>query len=292
MVPIPSKTLRDGFSLPVIGLGTWPMGGYRTQKPDNDDERDIAAIRFALDQGITHLDTAEIYAAGYAGQLLGRAIVGYDRSKLQIASKASRNSLTSKDALKAACKASLTRAGIEYFDLYYIHWRHPEAPLKPQIEAMEELCEEGLIRNIGVSNFKTSSFVEAQDMCKYKIVANQVHYNLIFRGPERDGLLEYCQKNDVLMVAYRPVELGKLANTGNPVMLDIADANPGWTHAQIAISWVISQPNVVALFGGSSTAFIAEDIKAVQLRLSGADIEHGRTNYGGQIEVSDSVPLA
>lgn len=286
------KTLKNGFSLPVIGIGTWPMGGYRKHNENNDDARDIKALRFAIDSGITLIDTAELYARGYSEILLGKAIESYDREKLIICSKASKDSLLTKEGIKNACRESLKRINIDYFDLYYLHSRNKDVPMKLQMEALEELYEEGLIKNIGVSNFNTESLQEAQNSCKYPIVANQVHYNLIFRGPERDGLLKYCQENDVMLVAYRAVELGKLANTGNPTMLDLADKYPGWTHAQIAISWLTSQHNVIALFGGSNIDFITENIKAAELIMNPEDIEHGRVNYSGQIEVSDSVPLA
>lgn len=286
------KTLKNGFSLPVIGIGTWPMGGYRKHDLNNNDERDIKALRFAIDNGVTHIDTAELYARGYSETLLGKALEGYNRKDLILASKASRDSLSSKEGIKNACRESLKRVQTDYFDIYYLHTFNTNFPLKPQIEALEELYEEGLIKNIGVSNFKTETFKKAQGYCKYPIVANQVHYNLIFRGPERDGLLKYCQENDIMLVAYRPVELGKLANTGNPVMLDFADKYEGWTHAQLAISWLISQDNVVTIFGGSNMDFISENIKAEGLIIDREDIEHGRNDYSGQIEVSDSVPLA
>lgn len=288
-----TKTLKNGFSLPVIGIGTWPMGGYRRKRDENNnDDRDIRALQFAINNGVTLIDTAELYAGGYSETLLGKAIEGYDREKLVICSKASKDSLLTKEGIKNACKESLKRVKIDYFDLYYLHSKNKNVPIKIQMEALEELYEEGLIKNIGVSNFNTESLKEAQACCKYPIVANQVHYNLIFRGPEIDGLLKYCQENDVMLVAYRAVELGKLANTGNPTMLDLGDKYTGWTHAQIAISWLISQPNVVALFGGSNIDFITENIKAAELVMDTEDIEYGRLNYRGQIEVSDAVPLA
>jgi diketogulonate reductase-like aldo/keto reductase len=102
----------------------------------------------------------------------------------------------------------LDRVGIGSFDLYYIHWREEKFDLADCMKALEELVDEGKIKNIGVSNFSTESLKEAQSYCKkYKIVANQVHYNLIFREPESDGLLQYCQDNDVMLVSFRPLEL-------------------------------------------------------------------------------------
>lgn len=285
-----TKILKNGFTLPVIGIGTWPMGGYRKKDENNNDERDIEALKFAIDKGITHIDTAELYADGYSEILLGKAIQGYNRDLLFIASKASRDSLLSKEGIKNACKKSLERVGVKYFNLYYLHWRN-DSSLNMQMEALEELYEEGLIKNIGVSNFNTESLKEAQSYCKYPIVANQVHYNLIFREPEREGLLKYCQENDVMLVAWRPIELGKLANTGNSGMLNLADKYPGWTHAQLSISWLISQKNVVTLFGGSNKDYIIENIKADGLVINNEDIEEARANFGGQIGVSDAVPL-
>ena len=284
------KTLASGFSMPTLGLGCWPMGGYRG--PDSThDERDAATLACAIEKGITHFDTAEMYGRGHSEELLGHVLKNHDRSKLFIASKACRGSLASKEALKDACKASLARVGTDYFDLYYIHWYIPEYSLEEQMKAMEELYEEGLIKNIAVSNFKVETFKKAQALCKYPIVANQVHYNLILRGPERDGLVEFCQNNDVMLVAYRPVELGKLANTGNSVMLDLAGKCTGHTHAQVAINWLISQKNVVTIFGCLKKEYIDENLGALGWSMSDEDIEYARKNYGGQIDVSDSVPL-
>ncbi len=85
---IPTKKLKNGFELSVYGLGTWKMGGRTEHDPRNDDAADIKAIQTAIDNGITHIDTAEAYAAGYAEMLVGKAIKNYDRSKLFLASKA------------------------------------------------------------------------------------------------------------------------------------------------------------------------------------------------------------
>lgn len=288
--PVETKKLQNGFEMPVLGLGCWPLGGYRSADPRRDTH-DLATLKHALSSDITHFDTAELYARGHSEELLGQAIAGYDRSKLFLASKASRESLISKEALKNACKNSLKRVGTDYFDLYYVHWHIPDYSLEDQMKAMEELYEEGLIKNIAVSNFKVETFKRAQEFCKYPIVANQVHYNLILRGPEADGLVEFCQENDVMLVAYRPVELGKLANTGNPVMLSLSEKYPGKKHAQIAINWLISQPNVVTIFGCLDKRFIDENLGALGWMMDSEDIEYARENYGPQIEVSDSVPL-
>ena len=90
LMDIPIKKLKSGFAMPEFGIGTWRMGGQAMPDPKNDDEKDITAIKTAIDQGVTHIDTAEAYANGYSEKLVGQAINGYDRSKFLIASKGQR----------------------------------------------------------------------------------------------------------------------------------------------------------------------------------------------------------
>src|SRR5579863_2086143 len=105
---IPVKKLKNGFTMPVYGFGTWQMGGKVTHDPNNDDKADIAAIKAAIDLGVTHFDTAEMYAAGYSEILLGKAIKGYDRSKLFLVSKVYSEHLSYEDVLTSA-RSSLKR---------------------------------------------------------------------------------------------------------------------------------------------------------------------------------------
>jgi aryl-alcohol dehydrogenase-like predicted oxidoreductase len=143
---IPTKKLTNGFQIPVYGLGTWQMGGRLEHNVDNDDARDIQAIRDAIDAGVTHIDTAEKYADGYTETLIGKALVGYDRSKLFLVSKVKKENLAY-DQVIASCKASLERLGTSYLDLYLIHFYNPDIPLAETFRALDELKEQGLIRN-------------------------------------------------------------------------------------------------------------------------------------------------
>src|SRR3989344_5237732 len=192
---IPLKTLRSGFSLPVFGFGTWEIGGGRYRNFFNPDKVQVNAIIRAIKAGITHIDTAESYANGYAEELLYRAIKNFDRKKLIITSKVWPTHLKYKQLINSAAN-SLKRLKTGYLDLYLIHMPNPGIPISETIRALDKLKDEGLIRNIGVSNFSVSSLKAAQQASKNKIVVNQVHYNFIYREPETSGLLEYCQKND------------------------------------------------------------------------------------------------
>jgi diketogulonate reductase-like aldo/keto reductase len=184
---IETKTLRNGFSLPVFGLGTWMIGGSFTHDPNNDDARDIRAIQEAVRNGITHIDTAESYAAGYTEELVGKAIKGLDRNSLFLVSKVWDNHLKYDDLINSA-KNSLVRLGTHYLDLYLIHKSSHTTPLRETIRALDTLVDDGLIKHIGVSNFTVQRMQEAQTYTKNKI-ANMVSkayiilQNLKWRNP-------------------------------------------------------------------------------------------------------------
>lgn len=275
--------------MPVFGLGTWQMGGRETRNPNNDDKKDITAIKKAIELGITHIDTAESYAEGHAEILIGQAIKGLGRSKLFIVSKISPRHLGFNDVF-TSCKASLARLQIDYLDLYLIHSPNPEIPIKETLRAIDKLVTEGLVRNIGVSNFKPERLKDAQMYTKNKLVVNQVYYNLIRREPEAQGLLEYCQKNDVLLEAYRPLEKGLLLNQKASILKKMTKKY-GKTPAQIAINWLISQENVVTLSKTSTIEHLEENLGAIGWQMEKEDIEKLREDFPNKQGKSDYLPL-
>ncbi len=284
---IPTKTLKNWFSIPVLGLGTWGMWGRYSRDKSNDDVRDKDAIRYAIQNGLTAIDTAELYAGGYAETMLGEVMQDFPRESLFISSKVI-GANASYIAIKNACKNSLKRLQTTYIDLYYIHWRDAQFDLQEQMRAMNELVDEGYIKHIGVCNFSKESLQQAQSFSKYPIVANQVHYNLIYREAEQSGLLEYCHNNDVMLVAWRPTEKGLLSETP---FLEKMRKKYQKTDAQIAINWVIQHPNVVTLFKASTKAHIDENLKALGWELDQQDIEDIKNTFPWQKYVSNAVPL-
>jgi len=144
---------------------------------------------------------------------------------------------------------------------------------------------------IGVSNFNTKSLQAAQKVSEAPIVVNQVHYNLIFREAEHNGLLQYCQENDIFLEAWRPVEKGILTSLNTEVINKIAKKYEK-TAAQIAINWLISQPNVITLAKSSNPEHLEENLGSVGWELSKEDIEILQKNFPNQQEVSDCVPLS
>jgi len=286
---VPVKTLNNGFVMPVFGLGTWRMGGVFDRDFDNDDNADVEAIKRAIDNGVTHIDTAEIYADGYAEILIGQAIKNYKREDLFLVSKAQIKHLGYDDLINSA-KNSLKRLTTDYLDLYLMHEHNAEIPLEESMRAMDYLKAEGLIRNIGVSNFSKESLAEAQSYSKNKIVVNQVHYNLKYREPQRTGLLKYCQNNDIFLMAWRPFQKGLLLEEKNELMNEMCQKY-NKTPAQIGINWLISQKNVVTLSKMRDEKHLIENLGALNFEMEKEDVEKLDKFYPGQQDVSDAVRL-
>lgn len=268
---IPIKRLKSHFSLPVLGIGTWKMGGWPLRDPFNDDKKDIRAIQTALDLGITHIDTAEIYAWGYAEKLVAEAISDFNRKKIFLVSKIFPQHLSYSGVI-SACKGSLKRLKTNYLDLYLIHWPNPLFPLRQTLRAFDDLKKQGLILNIGVSNFSAREFMEAQSYTQNKIVTNQIHYNLVSREPDNQEALEYAQDNDFLVTAYSPLEEGRIPKMENKILDEICQKY-GKSRAQIALNWLISQDNVVTIVKASNIEHLEEDLGSLGWEMEKEDIK-------------------
>ena len=284
---IPIKTLKNGFSLPIYGMGLWQVGG-RYESDTSKDNEEIENIHRAIGLGITHFDTAESYAAGHSEEILGQAIQGLDRSKLLIATKVSPEHHKYDDLLRAA-QGSLNRLNTSYIDLYMLHRYPPKGTMiEETMRAMNEFMEQGVIKNIGVSNLTENRFKEAQKHTAYPIVCNQVHYNVEYREVEERGVLKFCQENDTLLVAYRPLQKGELPKSA--LLAEIAKKYDK-TPTQVALNWLISQGNVVTIVKTSNIDHLKENLGAIGWELEFSDVELIRKEYEVQYRISDVVPL-
>lgn len=275
--------------MPLFGLGTWMMGGDTKRDPDNDGQADIASLICGMEHGFTHIDTAEMYAAGFAEEICGQAIKGHIRDNLFITSKVWSDDLSYDGVLRAA-ENSLKRLGTSYLDLYLIHKPNDQFPMTATLKALDRLADEGMIKNIGVSNFALERFKRAQQICEHKIVANQIHYNLTNREPEKE-LLEFCRQNDVMLIAWRPLQRGAIIDVEYPLFDELCGKYHK-TRAQIALNWLLSQDNVVSISTMRSTCHIEENSAALNWRMSDEDIEILRCEFPGQEYVSAVVPLS
>jgi diketogulonate reductase-like aldo/keto reductase len=198
---------KTGEKIPVLGLGTWEIGGRMTGDSSRDDEA-IEALRLGLDLGMTLIDTAEMYGGGHSEEVVARVLKGWDKP-VYLASKVSPSHFGYDDVLRCARK-SLERLKVKRMDLYQLHWPNSRVPITETMRAMEKLVKEGGTRHIGVSNFSVEQMVEAQAaLSKEKIVSNQVEYSLVDRSIEKD-LLPYCQKEGITVIAYSPLGQGKI----------------------------------------------------------------------------------
>jgi diketogulonate reductase-like aldo/keto reductase len=280
-----SRTLKDGRQIPVLGLGTWNMGGRFSARSDQD-ETDVAAIQAAIRLGLTHIDTAEMYAAGHAEELVGEAIQDVPREELFLTTKVFPQHLHYDDVLRCA-EASLRRLNTDYLDLYLIHIPNPSIPLEETMPAFDRLVEEGKVRSVGVSNFDVAQLEEAQARASHPVVVNQIEYNLVIRNHQGEyntdmesTIIPYCQDHGVVVMAYRPLLRGKLARPGYPLLDRLAEKYAK-TQAQIALNWLISKPRIVTIPKSSTLAHLEEDLGALGWRLSPEDMRLLDTEFPG-----------
>ena len=260
----------NGTRIPKIGFGTWKIGGGSYADP-SQDERSLAGLRSALELGYTHFDTAEVYANGHTEELLGQAIrqSGVAREELFITSKVDPANLRYQDVLDA-CEKSLRRLGMDYLDLYLIHWPSRNISLAETFKALNQLVREEKIRHVGVSNFDVRLLEQARAESESPIITNQVPYSLTDRTYVDNGVLGYCQKNNIILTAYSPVDKGRLRATST--LRDIADAHDA-TIYQIALAWLVSQRRVITIPMSLDPEHQAENLAAAEIELSESEIE-------------------
>ena len=267
------QTLRN-VKVPVIGQGTWEMGGGMNSNHSQDD-REIQALKLGVDLDMTLIDTAEMYGAGHAEEIVAKAIKGI-RNKIFLATKVSPHNFSYDNVLKAA-ERSLERLQVDQIDLYQLHWPS-RIPIKETMRAMAELLDVGKIKYIGISNFSVEEEEEAQDALamysKARIVSNQVEYSLLVRNIEED-LLQHCQKKGVTIIAYEPFDKGALFRIHGKRMkiLEEVAAKYKKSIAQIALNWLLSREGVITIPKASNPNHVRENAAASDFKLSKEDVK-------------------
>jgi len=262
------ETLQN-VRLPKIGFGTWTIGG-ESRADYAQDSRSLRALRSALELGYTHFDTAEGYAAGHAEELLGRAVreSGLMRADLFITSKVSPEHLDYADVL-SSCENSLRRLGMDYLDLYLIHWPRRGMHLADTFRALNQLVADGKVRHLGVSNFNLKLLKNAVAVSETKLLTNQVSYSLPDRTSVKNGVLAYCQENDLLLTAYSPVKRRFIR--GNRPLQELARRR-GFTPQQVALAWLVHQPRVITIPMSFDPQHQAENLVASDIVLTDSEL--------------------
>ena len=287
--------------VPPVIFGAWAIGGWMWGGSDETDAVD--AIRASIDHGVNAIDTAAIYGQGNSEQIVARAIKGIPRERVIIATKCGRRwdsaegsdpwsttdfhgkpvtirSNSRRDSIFYECEQSLKRLGVDYIDLYQIHWPDRTTPVEESLRAMDDLRRQGKIRAVGVSNYDVEWLRGA--VAAALLHSLQPPYSLIQRQIERDGTLAFCREHNIGVIVYSPMERGLLTGKVTPerqfapgdhrathkfftvenrkrvlaalekVKL-IADRH-GASYAQLVINWTMNEPGVTAALVGARNA--------------------------------------
>eukprot|EP00249_Psilotum_nudum_P004648 c18152_g1_i1 orf=381-1571(-) len=298
-----------------LGIGAWSWGDKFFWNEGSWDDRKMkdakAAFDASVDSGITFFDTAEVYGSKIFGgedseRLLGRFInerQKRDSSKVVVATKfAALPWRFGRSVLVSALKASLNRLGLSSVDLYQLHWPGLWGN-EGYIDGLADAVEQGLVKAVGVSNYNERRLRSAHDQLKKRCVplaSNQVHYNLMYRAPEQNGVKAACQELGVTLIAYSPIAQGVLSGKYTPERLPsgprsqiynrefLSKAIPlfeklkeigkrrGKTPTQISLNWLLSQGNVVPIPGAKTAAQVQEFSGALGWNLTADEVDELR----------------
>jgi aryl-alcohol dehydrogenase-like predicted oxidoreductase len=224
---------KSDVRVSVVGFGAWAIGGFLWG--GSDEEAAVAAVRAAIDCGVTTVDTAPVYGLGLSERLVGRAISGR-RDQVQVLTKfglawegdggtfhfeapdpsgqvVKVYRWASRERVIAECEDSLQRLNVDCIDLYQQHWPDPATPLEETCEALRTLLDQGKIRAVGVSNFSVEQVQHIRTLLPLASV--QSPFSMVKRGMESD-LLPYCLKEEIGMIAYSPLQRGLLTGKVSP----------------------------------------------------------------------------
>lgn len=293
---------NSGLKVSEISLGSWlTYGGYVEQ------EQAIQAIETAYDQGVNFFDTANVYEQGAAEEVLGKTLAQYPRESYVLATKVfgkmgdGPNDMgLSRKHIIEQCNASLKRLGADYVDVYYCHRYHTETPVEETLRALDDLVRQGKVLYVGVSMWTAAQMADAVAIADRhlldRIVVNQPLYNMFEREIEKE-IIPLGQAKGIGQVVYSPLAQGVLTGKYQSVK-DIPEnsraAKLGWdgdklgeerlnkvqslskvaqsldiTLGQLALAWILRQPNVSsALVGASRPEQVIENVKASGIALS------------------------
>ena len=291
---------NQGLSVSAIGLGCMSLSGVYGAAEDAVSE---ALIQHAIDQGVDHLDSSDMYGWGHNEEVIGRALKGR-RERVVLASKFGQtrrdglpNGVNGRpDYVIACCEASLKRLGVEVIDLYYQHRVDPDVPVEETVGAMATLVRQGKVRFLGMSEARPDRIRRAHAV--HPIAAVQTEYSLLYRQ-EAEETRATTRELGIGFVAYAPLGRGFLtgaiqnfsdidgrravhprfqeenfaANRALVARIEAMAAEKGCTPAQLTLAWVLAQgPDVVAIPGTRYAPRLDENVGALKVTLSAEDV--------------------
>ncbi|HUN76877.1 MAG TPA: aldo/keto reductase [Steroidobacteraceae bacterium] len=256
-----SVSFPSGERVPALGIGTWQLAEKRARRGE-----EIATLRLAIELGASLIDTAELYGEGTTETLVGEALAGHREEVFLVSKVHPRNA--SRQGVVAACERSLMRLRTDRIDLYLLHWRG-EVPFAETLEAFLALQQQGKIRYFGVSNFDLGEMRQLWGLAgAHAVATDQVLYNLLHRGAERD-LFPWLRERHIPVMAYSPLDHGALL--GNAALVGFAEHH-GMSPAQVALAWLLSHEDVIAIPKTTRRERLQEDLAALEHPLSSAQL--------------------
>jgi 2,5-diketo-D-gluconate reductase B len=241
----------QGTEMPRLGLGTWPLRGRDA----------VTAVRDALAIGYRHIDTARAYGnEAEVGQAIAAGDV--DRGEIWLTTKVSPSDFEPA-RLKAAAEDSLRRLRTDHIDLLLLHWPSTAVPLERSLQALGELRDAGRIRHAGVSNFPAEMLEQALGVMP--LLADQVEYHPFL---DQDALLRVVREHDLTLTAYSPLARGKAPRDPE---LRAVGAQHGKSAGQVALRWLLDQPNVTAVPKASTHERRLENFEVFDFELTDSD---------------------
>jgi len=286
-----------GLRLSRIGLGTWQFGS-REWGYGSAYARKVAPalLRRAVQLGITHVDTAEAYGPRHSERIVGDTLAGMDGAAAAVMVATKFMPLAPLEPILVRQAAgSRRRLRVDTLDLYYAHWPNPFVSERRVMQSVRPLVRDGVVRHVGVSNYSMDQWAEAERALGAPVVANQVPFSLVAPGPV-EHLVPYAAFHERIVVAYSPLGQGLLAGRDAPGRRDVRALSPhfrpaalarhaplraalveiaaahGATPAQIALAWVISHPNTVAIPGARTVEQLEENAAAADIVLDAEEI--------------------
>ena len=311
---------RSGLNVSEIAYGNWITHGGQVE-----EDAAHACVRAALDAGITTFDTADVYAGTRAESVLGRALAGVPRETYELFTKAywstgptPNNRGLSRKHLLESCDASLRRLGVDHLDLYQAHRYDEVTPLEETMSAYADLVRQGKVLYVGVSEWRASEIASAAELARelrVPFVSNQPQYSMLWRVIEAE-VVPASEKAGVGQIVWSPIGQGVLTGKYQPgaappagsratdetggtfvrrmlrddVLTRVQQLRPvaadcGLTMAQLAVAWVLQNPNVsAAIIGASRPEQVTENVAAAGVRLDASVLERIDEILGDVVE--------
>lgn len=250
-----------------LGIGTWKMG--EISKNRNEE---IASIRYALENGIRLIDTAEMYGNGNSEKLIAESIKDFDREKLYLVSKVLPNNAGEKNIFKS-CENSLKNLNVDYLDLYLLHWRG-SIPFEETIRCMEKLKKEGKIKNWGVSNMDIDDMQELLSIPNGKnCLVNQVLYHLASKGIEY-SLKPLTDKNHITTMAYCPIAQGGRLKNQLLSSKSVQELSKKYSISpiQVLLTYMLEKENTISIPKASKLEHMKEIVACRNIHFEKEDI--------------------